>query len=73
MTKSSQLYKNSHNSKYSIEKLHINTQTNQEKVFNTILVTWTQMPDVTILKWQLNCIVVINIEEDAIIIQLGCK
>ena len=31
LTEFSQFYNNSHNSKYPIEKLHLNTQTNQEK------------------------------------------
>ena len=64
MTEFSQSYNNNHNSKYQIEKLHINTQTNEENGINTILVTWTQLPDVTIFNCQLNFIFVINIEEE---------
>ena len=48
LTEFNQLYNKSHTFKYPIEKLNINTPTNQEKYFNTILVTWTQLPDVTI-------------------------
>ena len=37
----------------------------KKRVFDTILVTWTQLPDETKFNWQLDIIVHENIEEDA--------
>ena len=65
LTEFNQLYNKSHTFKYPIEKLNINTPTNQEKYFNTILVTWTHFLNATIFYGQFNIIVFVNIAEDA--------
>ena len=37
----------------------------KKRLFDTTLVTWTQLPDVTIFNWQLNFVVIVSIEKDA--------